>query len=367
MEKRKLDGEVSGLRQEKMQLSNQVKDLKKEYNITENMFAELEQNGCTREIISRIHGMEKRHGKDLLNQVETAEVYNKLVDKSTLMKKLNKDLKMEGEIEKKRVRRLKDDVRELEIVYDEIRMRALTYSHYVDLTEDIIKEGYTVDDLKSLFSGLRLVQVKGAPKKSIKSLVDRLLRIRRLYELETEIKKCDVRLSEIKDEINLLTEKRDAMLEGITKTIEKLVNLEIKKIKEFFVQIETTLETEGRQSEDFFKSQEEKLAHVLGTLKLDIQIFGELNQEIARLGEDVNYGRAFWAFDNSDEYLLGLDPEFLARVLDRVAYWASAKLNTKITIPPEMAYKTGLNMYIPFNLSALLNLLADIIRKKKKE
>ncbi|MCW4031397.1 MAG: hypothetical protein NWE80_03435 [Candidatus Bathyarchaeota archaeon] len=122
---------------------------------------------------------------------------------------------------------------------------------------------------------------------------------------------------------------------------------------------------ENERSKEFFKSQEERFAQVFESSKLDRQISRELSQEIGRLQENVEYGRAFWAFGNSDSYLASLESQFIARVVDSVAYWTSVNMNSKISATPEIALKTGLTEYYCYDPTALLNFLAETIRNHK--
>ena len=359
--------EMECLNEEKEHLGRDVKDLGEKVIEFESKVADLEGRGYTREIVKEIAAVEKRSGRKLLRQIKTAEEYNNIAHGVSLLKKEKKSLEDYLHTKQNVKKSLDSDIRDIAAQHDELRVRSMTYSDAVRFTEDFFDDGYSVEDLKSLRCGLKAVQIKGNQKNSIKLLVERLLKTKDQFHLETEVKKSKMQLREIKREIKIFTTKRSDIENGIIESSNNIwVSLK-KKIEQSDQLARHAIEKAFKEYSRFLHEQEIGLRQLSESMRRDVNNYGALKEEIGKLGENVKYGRMFFDFMNSGkDELMTADPLYVAGVVERSAIWAGLNLPKKVMLGQKLPPGTGLNMFMGYEPSVVLRAFAEVIRNSKQ-
>lgn len=88
---------------------------------------------------------------------------------------------------KKERRNIKKLVISQRNMLDELEIQTAAYEEAVVAVEGLLEDDYSVDDIKSLKSGLNHVQIKGDPKTSIRRLVEGLTKHKNLCTLEERV------------------------------------------------------------------------------------------------------------------------------------------------------------------------------------
>lgn len=354
--------EVDQLETEKQGLKKETGELSQKLCWYKKSIVDLESKGYTEDIVARLIDLEERSGSDLLFQVRTVDDYNVLFSDYEELQEDVLILKNEVETMKFQKKNLEDEIQQLDIVFDELKVRSLSYSNAVDVVEEFIQGGFEVDCFESLRAGLRLVEIKGDPKGTVIRFVNRVLKAKTLYNLKVTIKNKKTLLSQVNEELELIKQKKQIALEEIVNSLEELGD----RFKEESVEIRNeglkALRDQKEEAVKVFREECGQFNEVIKFLQTSLPVNIELNSENARLGESVNCGRAFWSFSNCNEWLFDLSSEVVGKVVERVSLWASENMNKHIMPDLETAAETGLNSFRSYNIVGLLRFLAKKIQ-----
>ncbi len=354
--------EVDQLETEKQGLKKETGELSQKLCWYKKSIADLESKGYSEDIVASLVDIEERSGSDLLFQVRTVDDYNVLFSDYEELQEDVLILKNEVKTMKLQKKNLEDEIQQLDIVFDELKVRSLSYSNAVDVVEEFIQGGFEVDCFESLRAGLRLVEIKGDPKGTVIRFVNRVLKAKTLYNLEVAIKNKKTLLSQVNEELELIKQKKQIAFEEIVNRLEELGD----RFKEESVEIRNEglkiLRDQKEEAVKIFRQQCEQFNEVIKFLQTSLPVNIKLNSKNAKLAENVNYGRAFWSFSNCNEWLIDLSPEVVGKMLERVSLWASKNMNKQIIPNLETAAETGLNSFRSYNIVALLRFLAKKIQ-----
>jgi hypothetical protein len=363
---KKLSGEISDLREEKEQLLKKVGDLKMEVIEFESRVSDLEERGFTKEIVKIIVDIEDMSGEQLLMKIKNAKKYYTMVKDCSRLKKKKRLLDKEITTEEKSLQDIKAETRRLLQDLHDLKVRICTYSDAVEVTEKLLNDGYSVDDIESLRYGLKSCFEEGEHCLSVKSLVERLLATKSLEDMDREVSSTKNELVTLKLDLQRLRKKREVIEKGAIRRIHEVGVWTQKDIWECGIAAKKAIEELIKSCEAVLVKQEDSLSHFVQRLKRDFDQHGKLQQKIGTLGTNVFLGQAFWGLMNSDDYLAKLDSKTISGVVDRITCWVRIHCKEKVPLQPQIAQKLGLIPYFPYDIADFSMVLADAIRSKSK-
>lgn len=282
-ETRKVSLEVDRLRNEKSVLVKETEELNEKLCWLKISVAELESRGYNEKIVKSVEVIEKRSGKSLLSQIRTVDEYNNIALELSKLRKEKKALEKKITSLEEKKSWFEEEINQLNISYDEMRVRSLSYDKMLEVTEDFFEKGYDAKLMKSLRDGLRLVRGKDNPTVAINRFVDRARKAKTLYELESAIKKKTQKLHQVDLDIR---EKEDIVSE-----IDSRVKMVGDLVKNGLIEIANEgIKMAQEQNEvynKFLQENKEGINNLILELKTAFFINIELNRENARLEEKI--------------------------------------------------------------------------------
>ena len=221
-EVKKLSGEISDLREEKEQLLKKVGDLKMEVIEFESKVIDLEERGFTKEIVKMIADIEDMSGEQLLMKIKNAKKYYAMVKDCSRLKEKKRLLDKEITAEEEGLQDIKAETRRLLQGLHDLEVRVCTYSDAVKVAEELLHDGYSVDDIESLRYGLKNRFDEGEPRLSVKSLVEMLLVTKSLEDTYRELSITKNELETLKLDLEKLMEKRKVIEKGAIRSIHEV-------------------------------------------------------------------------------------------------------------------------------------------------
>jgi len=326
--------------------------------------AELSKRGYSPKIIREIGTIEARSGRKLLKQIRTAEKFSQTKKEFSSTKRRKRIFETKVQELLTEIAELKRAVLFKKNMLDELNIRTATYEEAVVAVEDLLKNGYSVDDIRSLVSGLTHFGIKEDPKTSINRLVSALKKLKDLYTLDKEVGKAEKKLALVKKETAETRQESKVVKETTIKTIEDEKDAAVKSIDNIGARANARLEEAAAKFEDTVERGEDYIQRIAEACREGLGEYSKLQQEMGKLEKHIFYGRAFFGVLNSTDYLMTIPPTVVAEILDRVALWSRSNY-PEFTVSPSPSVIQKENKLLSlwkYNLAALIQCVSEGLR-----
>ena len=199
----------------------------------------LTDRGISFKLIDRISKLEIKSGGELTSRIETvaAHEWEKkiLAEVVQKRKRITKDitgLEWKKDELKKDKANLEDEILSKINERDEEEKQTRSYREAVKVTENYLKDGYSIRDLKTLRRGLKAIEVKGKPKTSISRYIESLQSAKTLMNLYDKIDESEKKLETLNSSVSKVESVLDAYKEKVLTVLDEAKEKVLDDIKE---------------------------------------------------------------------------------------------------------------------------------------
>ncbi len=330
-EKQQFSREVGGQRLEKDQLGSEVMRMRKERDSLKDEIKSMRSRGYTPGLLKKIRSVEPRSGAELWADVQTVSRCRQLAKKAETVKQ--EIIGLEADIKALKATKREDEnlVRSEENKLDDLKLRVGVFKGAASTIELFLRDGYSVQDLKSLKAGLDMVGIKGEPRVSVTRLVEGLRQQKSLIGLEGKV-------DGKREELRLLNE-ASARVKKEAEITESAVLKAVEEVRDASAGAIAATAEKGAAAADACASRFEKrtddvlsqittyIQDMLGGLKAELGTWGELGQESARLDQLLIPARVLFGIVEDPEYVSTLPLPLVVQLFTRLQGWCEANLN----------------------------------------
>lgn len=239
---KRLDESINVRKESLQNLQESLEKIEGEIVEREEVLLELKKladKGISFKLIECISKMEIKSGKELTSRIVTVESHElekkALTDVIQKRKRIQKDLtdleQKKDELEKDKSNLEKEILSKIN-ERDEEENQTRSYREAVEVTENYLKDGYSIKDIKTLRRGLKAIEVKGRPKTSISRYIECLQSAKTLMNLYDKIDGGEKKLETLNSNISKVEGVLDAYKEKVLTVLDETKEKVFGDIKE---------------------------------------------------------------------------------------------------------------------------------------
>jgi hypothetical protein len=331
--------------------------------------AKLKSEGYSPEIMQRLLACDAKSPLKLLERVATIKEHETRKSELAEIQKKMALLENEVAIAQARKQQIEKSIITQRNTLDEYRIRNTTYEDAVAVATSLLQQGYSLEDLESLKSGLSTVAIANAHKLSIKRLVDSLRKLKTLMQIDEKITEKRSERAELEKAAVEAKAKLSVAGEESLKSIVDAGEAAKKTIGELSNQAKERMKDSTERFDDNLANSVAKangnLRLLAENLRKNLDEWSELEEKIARTKEYILPGQMLLGILTSTEDLNKVDLELVARLFERLNMWFELHLKDATARPTEGINRDRFNLPTlrSYRLSSLVEFLSESLRQ----
>jgi len=362
--------EVTRLKQTREATVTELGSLTEKRDSLRGEIKKLEANGFTPQIMKKLKTIEARCGTELVLQVETAEKYIQLRREFSCLEKRAASLKDEIRVLETKKKSIEQSTVSEKNRLDELRVQTASFKESVEITESLLKEGYSTEDIRSLKHGLDVLGIKGEPHASVTRIVNGLAKLRTLLDLEERLCRKKEELAALNRDVESVKNELETAKAVTLKTIEDVRGLSVQAIANTAQQSndqmkQTTEKLEAKVTESLGK-MDAQIQQATEIYKAEVKEITEIERRRAEAEEALGPGLVLVGMLRSHEYLKMVPVTFMVQLLERIQLWCEISQPGFSVMATQSinAKDCSLVPFLPYRLSVLIELAKEGLKQR---
>jgi hypothetical protein len=313
-EKKELTEDVSSLRSEKAGLQKDVDEKRAEFKSLCKGVETLQKRGFNQSIMTRISESVDLNGPEVWRVLENTAERARLQEEIEICKRTKEEVECDVSLLNAKKQKAKNSLCSVERQLASAEAKLSVLGGIVDLFESCQKAGFTLEDMKALFSFLIQKEVGKNPCQSLAHLLEQIEAQKDLEATKSELRLAENRLSETL----VLESQSKARVELVEKTCIKSLQEQEAAGLEYIHQYAGKINEWMSSVMVNFQSEIEKAKDCA------VEV-GVLRQEKIQLEKVIVQAKVLMGMLESDECLQRIEPMFVIQLLERFQLWLELK------------------------------------------
>lgn len=316
----KIEKQLRSAKKEKEQLQRHLDNYNKakdDYNKVKEKLFELEKQGITLGLLTRISGIDVESEQAFLERIKTVENHHQLSKEIMALKEKEKQVTQNITQLETTSAGLNEKIENQNLILNNLKVRTRSHENAVKIVTSFFLDGYTTEDFLSLKEAYNLVKVPRDSALSLKNMVEALKKFKGLYGLLDEIRKGKAEQRTLRKNI--------LKLKGELKTFLTITESKIKNIPKT---VDTALaKTERQATKEIHGMSKSAIGEIRELKEATLKDISSIQKKASIIEEriDQHMKEAMSAMDEHVDETISRFNEYMAEKKDEIEEWGNMR------------------------------------------